>query len=98
MSDSKIYDVPEAFARNALLDTAQFEAMYEQSITDPTSFWAEQAEKFLHWDKHWDTVLDWDFSKGHIRWFEGGQLNACYNCVDRHLETRGDQVALIWEG
>jgi len=71
MSDSKIYDVPEAFARNALLDTAQFEAMYEQSITDHTGFWAEQAEKFLHWDKHWDTVLDWDFSKGHIRWFEG---------------------------
>ena len=98
MSDSRIYDVPEAFARNALLDAAQFEAMYERSITDPAGFWAEQAEKFLSWDKHWDTVLDWDFSKGHIRWFEGGQLNACYNCVDRHLDTRGDQVALIWEG
>ena len=98
MSDTRIYDVPEAFARNALLDAAQFEAMYKQSIADPAGFWAEQAEKFLSWDKHWDTVLDWDFSKGHIRWFEGGQLNACYNCVDRHLDTRGDQVALIWEG
>jgi acetyl-CoA synthetase len=98
MSDSRIYDVPEAFARNALLDAAQFEALYERSITDPAGFWAEQAEKFLSWDKHWDTVLDCDFSKGHIRWFEGGRLNACYNCVDRHLDTRGDQVALIWEG
>jgi acetyl-CoA synthetase len=98
MAESKTYDVPDDFARNALLDTAQYEAMYEQSVTDPTGFWAEQAEKFLSWDKSWDTVLDWDFSKGHIRWFEGGQLNACYNCVDRHLDTRGDQVALIWEG
>ena len=98
MSDTRIYDIPEEFARNALLDTACYEAMYEQSVNDPAGFWAEQAEKFLSWDKHWDTVLEWDFSKGHIRWFEGGRLNACYNCVDRHLDTRGDQVALIWEG
>jgi acetyl-CoA synthetase len=98
MSDSKIYNVPETFAQNALLDEASYEAMYEKSISDPDSFWAEQAEKFLDWDKPWDTVLDWDYSKGHIRWFEGGKLNACYNCVDRHLEARGDQTALIWEG
>ena len=98
MSDTRIYDIPEEFARNALLDKAQYEAMYEQSVNDPAGFWAEQAEKFLSWDKHWDTVLEWDYSKGHIRWFEGGRLNACYNCVDRHLDTRGDQVALIWEG
>jgi acetyl-CoA synthetase len=98
MSDSKTYSVPDAFARNALIDAAQYEAMYEHSVSDPSGFWAEQAEKFLSWDKHWDTVLDWDYSKGHIRWFEGGRLNACYNCVDRHLETRGDQAALIWEG
>jgi len=98
MSDSKTYDVPEAFAGNALINAAQYKAMYERSVSDPSGFWAEQAEKFLSWDKHWDTVLDWDYSKGHIRWFEGGRLNACYNCVDRHLETRGDQAALIWEG
>ena len=98
MSDSKIYNVPEAFAQNALLDEASYEAMHEKSISDPAGFWAEQADKFLSWDKTWDTVLDWDYSKGHIRWFEGGKLNACYNCVDRHLETRGDQTALIWEG
>ena len=98
MSDSRIYDIPEEFARNALIDAAQYEAMYEQSVNDPAGFWAEQAEKFLSWDKHWDTVLDWDYHKGHIRWFEGGRLNACYNCVDRHLDTRADQVALIWEG
>ena len=98
MPDSKIYDVPEAFAKSAHLNAEQYKTMYEQSVTDPAGFWAEQAQQFLHWDKPWDTVLDWDYSKGHIRWFEGGKLNACYNCVDRHLETRGDQTALIWEG
>ena len=98
MSDSKRYNVPEAFARKALLDEASYKALYEKSIRDPAGFWAEQADKFLSWDKAWDTVLDWDYGKGHIRWFEGGKLNACYNCVDRHLENRGDQTALIWEG
>jgi len=98
MPESKIYDVPEAFAKTAHLNAEQYKAMYERSITDPAGFWAEQAQQFLHWEKPWDTVLDWDYTKGHIRWFEGGKLNACYNCVDRHLETRGDQTALIWEG
>jgi acetyl-CoA synthetase len=98
MPESKIYDVPEAFAKTAHLNAEQYQAMRERSVADPAGFWAEQAEQFLHWDKPWDTVLDWDYTKGHIRWFEGGKLNACYNCVDRHLETRGDQTALIWEG
>ncbi len=98
MSENKSYDIPAVFAQRAHLDAGQFQEMYEQSIADPDVFWATQAEKFLSWDKHWDTVLDWDFSKGHIRWFEGGKLNACYNCVDRHLDTHGDQTALIWEG
>jgi len=98
MSDTKIYDVPESFANTAHLDAAQYQAMYRQSVEDPAGFWAEQADKFLHWEKRWDNVLDWDFSKGHIRWFEGGKLNACYNCIDRHLEKRSAQTALIWEG
>jgi acetyl-CoA synthetase len=98
MSDSKIYNVPAEFSRNALIDEASYKAMYDASISDPAGFWADQAEKFLSWDKPWDKVLEWDYSKGHIRWFEGGKLNVCVNCVDRHLETRGDQTALIWEG
>ena len=98
MSDSKIYDVPGDFAQNAHLNETQFQELYEQSITDPEGFWSEQAEQFLSWEQPWSKVLDWDYSKGHIRWFEGGKLNACYNCVDRHLERRGDQTALIWEG
>jgi acetyl-CoA synthetase len=98
MSDTKIYDVPESFANTAHLNAAQYQAMYRQSVEDPAGFWAEQADKFLNWEKRWDNVLDWDFSKGHIRWFEGGKLNACYNCIDRHLEKRSAQTALIWEG
>ncbi|MGB5440033.1 MAG: acetate--CoA ligase [Gammaproteobacteria bacterium] len=98
MSESTSYDIPSAFAQDAHIDAKQYREMYEQSVNDPAGFWAAQAEEFLHWDKPWDNVLDWDYSKGHIRWFEGGRLNACYNCVDRHLETRGEQTALIWEG
>ena len=98
MTDTKTYDIPASFAKNAHIDEAKYLSMYRQSVEDPSAFWAEQAEAFLSWDKRWETVLDWDFHKGHIRWFEGGKLNACYNCVDRHLETRGDQTAIIWEG
>ncbi|MCF6355159.1 MAG: acetate--CoA ligase, partial [Candidatus Polarisedimenticolaceae bacterium] len=61
-------------------------------------FWAEQAEIFLTWSKKWDKVQEWDFHTAEIKWFEGGKLNAAYNCLDRHLETRGDQTAIIWEG
>ena len=98
MPESKIYDIPAVYANEALVDDTRYQNMYKRSIEEPDDFWSEQAWSFLSWDKHWDTVLDWDFSKGHIRWFEGGKLNACYNCVDRHLENRAEQTALIWEG
>ncbi|HFD79549.1 MAG TPA: acetate--CoA ligase [Gammaproteobacteria bacterium] len=98
MSQDKVYPVPESFAATAHIDQARYQEMYRRSVEDPDAFWAEQARQFLHWSKPWDRVLDWDFSKGYIRWFEGAELNACYNCVDRHLEERGDQTAIIWEG
>jgi len=98
MSESKIYPVPEQFARTAHINSEQYEAMYQQSIEDPDSFWAAQAKEFLDWTKDWDKVQEWNFDTGHIRWFEGGKLNVSYNCLDRHLDTRGDQVALLWEG
>ncbi len=98
MSESKIYPVPDDFAKNAHINKERYEAMYKQSIEDPDTFWAEQAEEFLDWSKTWDSIQDWDFRKGHIRWFEGGKLNVSYNCLDRHLESRGDQVAVLWEG
>jgi acetyl-CoA synthetase len=100
MSDVKTYPVPAEFAAHAHINAEQYASMYKQSVEDPASFWAEQAEKYLTWNKKWDNVLDWSFDESdiHIRWFEGGQLNVSENCLDRHLATRGDQVAIIWEG
>ena len=98
MSEEKIYPVPDDLKTSAHINAQQYEEMYARSISDPEGFWSEQAEKFVSWHKPWDNVLDWDFSKGHIRWFEGGKLNVSENCLDRHLETRGDQTAIIWEG
>ena len=97
MSDVKVYDIPKDVAAQASITSDQYAQMYRQSIEQPDDFWAEQADNFLHWFKKWDTVSDCDFNKGHIRWFEGGQLNAAYNCLDRHLESKGDKIALIWE-
>jgi acetyl-CoA synthetase len=100
MSDNKTYPVPAAVAAHAHITDAQYQEMYRASIDDPEKFWAEQAEEFLSWDKKWDTVLDWSFAKEnlYVKWFEGGKLNVAYNCIDRHLEKRGDKVAIIWEG
>jgi acetyl-CoA synthetase len=98
MSESKVYPVTKEFAENAHISSELYESMYAQSIEDPDAFWAEQANEFLDWSKSWDKVQDWDFKTGLIRWFEGGKLNVSYNCLDRHLATRGDQVALLWEG
>ena len=97
MSESKIYPVPEEFAKNAHITSEMYEAMYKRSIEDPDGFWADQANEFLDWMNPWGKVQEFDFTKGDIRWFEGGKLNVSYNCLDRHLETRGDQVALLWE-
>ena len=72
--------------------------MYQESIENPDKFWSDQASEFLTWNRPWSNVKSANFIEGRISWFEGGQLNACVNCVDRHLETRGEQVALIWEG
>ena len=75
-----------------------YQARYAESIQDPESFWAAIAER-LTWYQKWDTVRDYDFVKAQIKWFEGGTLNACYNCVDRHVEAgHGDETAVIWEG
>jgi acetyl-CoA synthetase len=98
MSEEKVYPVPASFAARAHIDKTRHAEMYQRSIDDPEGFWAEQADLFVSWEKHWDQVLDWDYGSGKIRWFEGARLNVCYNCIDRHLDSRADQVAIIWEG
>ena len=98
MLDIKIYDVKQDIAAKTHINAETYNALYQRSIEMPEAFWAEQAEQFLVWSKRWDTVMDYDYPKGYIRWFEGGKLNVSVNCIDRHLEKRGDQVAIIWEG
>ena len=98
MSQENVHPVSDAWAKKAWCDAAQYEAMYKRSIGDPDGFWAEQAER-LDWIKRWDSVKNTSFDGDvSIKWFEGGQLNVSANCLDRHLETRGGQPAIIWEG
>ena len=79
----------------------EYNALYERSINDPDGFWGEMAETF-YWEKKWETVRDYNYfvSKGpiDIQWYKGGQTNITYNCLDRHLASRGEKTALIWEG
>ncbi|MDH5435340.1 MAG: acetate--CoA ligase [Gammaproteobacteria bacterium] len=98
MSDEKTYNVPANFASSAYINEKKYKQMYEHSVSDPDSFWAEQAESFIEWFKSWDKVSDCDYKKGKIEWFKGGKLNVAYNCIDRHLAKRADQTAIIWEG
>ena len=98
MSENKTYPVFENIARKSHIQKKNYEQMYLRSIEEPDDFWAEQAEQFISWFAKWDRVQNCDFETAKIAWFEGAELNVCYNCVDRHLEKRGNQLALIWEG
>src|SRR4051794_833537 len=95
----KIYDVPADWQKRALVDDAKYQEMYARSIEDPNGFWAEHAKR-VDWIKPFTKVKNTSFDPHNvsIKWFEDGTLNACYNCVDRHLGKRGDQVAILWEG
>jgi len=94
----KIYDVPPDWQARAFVDNARYKAMYEQSIKDPDGFWREQATR-IHWMKPFTKVKNTSFDPHNvsIKWFEDGATNVAYNCVDRHVAMRGDQVAIIWE-
>ena len=93
---SDIIDIKDEYKKNAYINTEKYEEMYKQSIEDPENFWAEQADK-VDWTKKWDKVMDYNFNTADIKWYLGGKLNVTYNCIDRHLEKRGDQTAIIWE-
>ena len=75
----------------------EYYQVYRKSIREPESFWEEIAEEHFLWRKKWDSVLDWDFSKPEISWFKGAKLNITENCIDRHLTTRGDKTAILFE-
>ncbi|MFM8332311.1 MAG: acetate--CoA ligase [Candidatus Methylumidiphilus sp.] len=94
----KIYGVNADIAAAAHIDAAGYRELYAQSIADPQAFWAAQAGRFVDWAKPWSNVCRHDFATGSIAWFEGAELNVSHNCLDRHLDTRGEQTAIIWEG
>jgi acetyl-CoA synthetase len=96
---SSLHPVHPDAAQRALIKADDYTRIYRQSIEDNEGFWAEQAGR-LDWIRFPQHISDvsWDLSDLHIRWFEDGQLNVCYNCLDRHLEQRGEQTAIIWEG
>src|ERR1700694_4695001 len=98
MSD-KVYGVPPEWKKRAYIDEAKYKEMYARSVKDPNAFWAAEAKR-IHWFKPFTKVKNTSFGPGSvsIKWFEDGTTNCAYNCIDRHLEKRGDQVAIIWEG
>jgi acetyl-CoA synthetase len=99
MSAEKIYDVPVEWKARAYLDNDAYQEMYAQSISDPAAFWGEQGKR-LDWMRPYTKVKNTTYAHPDvsIKWYEDGSLNVCANCVDRHVATRGEQVAIIWEG
>ena len=95
----KTYPVPEKWSSSAWINNEKYRAMYDQSVNDPDGFWGEQASR-VDWIKPFTKVKNTSYDPHNvsIKWYEDGTLNVCANCVDRHLEKRGDQVAIVWEG
>ncbi|PKR58699.1 acetate--CoA ligase [Thalassospira lohafexi] len=96
---ANVYPVPDDIAKNALIDKSKYDAMYKQSIEDPEGFWGEHGKR-IDWIKPYSTVknVSYDANDLYIKWYEDGTLNVSANCLDRHLEKRGDQTAIIFEG
>ena len=98
MNKEVSYKTPQNIIDNANINEVDFNKLYKESLENPDKFWGEQAEKYLDWYQKWTKVQESDFSKGKFSWFLGGRLNASYNCIDRHLPEKGNNIALIWEG
>jgi acetyl-CoA synthetase len=98
MSDKSLYPVPQEWAKRARVNAEKYAQLYGRALADPGSFWLEQARR-LDWIKRPEISGDWSFREQdfHISWFPDGKLNASANCIDRHLKTRPDQVAILWE-
>ncbi len=99
----ELYPVPEAVKERAFIKGKEgYEKLYKRSLEDPEGFWGEIAEEYVEWFKKWDKVEDYNFDhrKGdiYVKYFDGGKLNVSYNCLDKQLKTRGDKVAIQWEG
>ena len=94
----KTYSVSEAKKKNSIISEEDFNTEYQESINNPESFWQKKAEETLDWFSSWDEVTASYLEAGEVAWFKTGKLNACFNCVDRHLENHANKTAIIWEG
>ena len=92
------YPVSEQAKAHTHIDAATYDAMYKQSIEQPDVFWGEQAKEFIDWYQPWDSVSKVDLTNSEINWFSGAKLNVSYNCIDRHLATKANDTAIIFEG
>ena len=98
MSENLLFPVPDSVAANAWADNNKYLEMYQASVDDPETFWGEKGKR-IDWIKPYTQVKDVDYADdAKIKWYQDGTLNASYNCLDRHLETKGEQTAIIWEG
>ena len=97
LREHRVFPPPEEFAKQAHIKSlAEYQRMYQRSVRDPEGFWAEAASE-LHWFAPWTKVLEWNLPWA--KWFVGGKINLCYNCVDRHVANgRADKTAILWEG
>ena len=99
MSADKVYEVPANWQGKAWIDAKTYQTMYQHSVDDPVGFWGEQGKR-IDWIKPYTKVKNTSFAPENvsIKWYEDGTLNVSANCIDRHLASRGDQIAIIWEG
>jgi len=98
LQESRSFAPSAEFSSHAIVKSlADYQAIYDQAAADPIAFWEALAQKELHWFSPWEKGLDWS-NPPFAKWFINGKINLSYNCLDRHLETRGDKPAIIWEG
>jgi len=99
----EIYPVPDSFRKKAYIKSYdEYQKMWEESVNEPDKFWGKIADEYVTWFQKWDKVMDCNYGKTpddlYVKWFTNAKVNVSYNCLDRHLDTRGDQTAIIWEG
>ena len=95
---SKIYEVEKGLAETSHVNAQEYKRLYEESIENPDLFWSKQAEAFIDWEEKWDQISRTNMKEGRIAWFLGAKLNVAQNCLDRHLQTKSEKTAIIWEG
>ncbi len=98
MTKDVVHQVPDTIKENALISENEYEKLYKESLSNSEEFWSKQAKEYLEWISPWQQTCESDLNKGEVSWFIDGKINASQNCIDRHLNKRANQVAIIWEG